>query len=513
MSADLLANPLREGLPREKAVSPCVCVIFGGTGDLAHKKLLPALYRLYLSRLLPRSFSIVAYASADLTDERYREQVRNSMREARPPLPVEGNRWDGFSGLLHYVRRTGQQTESMRALKSRLDHVNVLAGAHGNYLFYFAMPPVAFAETAHGLAGVGLAHGEPGSGWRRLVTEKPFGTDLASARELNHKLQSIFREEQIYRIDHYLGKETVQNILAFRFANEFVEPLLGNQHVDHVQITVAESIGVEQRGSFYDATGALRDVVQNHVLQVMSLVCMEPPSSLDPEAVRDEKTKLLNAVRVPAASDAGLWSVRGQYSHGAVIGENVPAYRDEADVASDSTTETYVGLKLVLDNWRWEGVPIYLRTGKRLAKRVTEVAIRLKDVPRALFRAEHVGEIRPNVIALTIQPDEGIAVRFQAKEPGLSTRLKPVKMEFRYGSGFGAGAPEAYERLLLDALLGDPSLYARADFVEAAWRICDPIIEGWRAGVAPLCFYAPGSWGPSEADDFIGRDGRRWRRL
>ncbi len=513
MSIDLQTNPLREGLPREKAVGPCVFVIFGGTGDLAHRKLLPALYHLYLSRLLPRNFAVVCYASTEFTDEQYRESVLESMRSAKPPVPVEGPSWEGFQGLLRYVSRSRGDGQSLKKLKERLNKVNAEVGGGGNYLFYLAIPPQAFADTAVGLSEIGLAQDPRGEGWRRLVVEKPFGTDLDSARELNAKLQSIFREDQIYRIDHYLGKETVQNILVFRFANEFVEPLLSSQYVDHIQITVAESIGVEQRGAFYDATGALRDIVQNHMMQVMALVCMEPPSSLDPEAVRDERTKVLRSVRLVGPEQVGEMAVRGQYTSGMLMGKHVPAYREERDVPPDSMTETYAALKLFVDNWRWDGVPIYLRTGKRLAKRVTEVAIRLKNVPRVLFGEEHSGGIRPNIIALTIQPDDGISLRFQAREPGLSRHLRPVRMDFRYSTAFGSTAPDAYERLILDALLGDPSLYARADMVELAWQVCDPILQTWQAGEAPLYFYTPGSWGPKEADDLIARGGRKWRRL
>ena len=513
MSIDLQTNPLRAGLPREKAVTPCVCVIFGGTGDLAHRKLLPALYRLYLARLLPRNFAILSQASSDMSDHQYRESVRESMRRVSPAVPTEGARWDGFASLLHYTRRSADSARSFSALKQRLEQVDAAAGAEGNYLFYLAVPPSAFAGTARGLEEVGLAHDPNGASWRRLLLEKPFGTDLTSARALNRELQSIFREDQIYRIDHYLGKETVQNILVFRWANEFVDPLLNSQNVDHIQITVAESIGVEKRGAFYDATGAFRDIVQNHMLQVASLVCMEPPSSLDPEVVRDEKTRFLRAVHPIRPEDLGAISVRGQYLAGKVLGQTVSAYRNEPDVPPDSQTETYAALKLEVDNRRWGGVPIYLRTGKRLAKRVSEVGIVLKSVPRILFGELHSGELQPSVIALEIQPDDGIAVRFHAKEPGLSTQLRPVRMEFRYGSAFGTSAPDAYERLILDALLGDPSLYARADFVEEAWRICDPIMEGWRAGSPPLSFYTPGSWGPSQADEMIKRDGRKWRRL
>lgn len=507
-------NPLRRGLPREKAVMPCVFVIFGGTGDLAHRKLLPALYHLYRGGLLPRKFAILSYASGDLTDDQYRESIRESIQNFAPSMSAEGSKWEGFAQLLHHCRRTSDVAESMQRLKKRLAEIDSSVRAEGNYLFYLAVPPSAFAATAKGLHDVGLAQDPEGSAWRRLVIEKPFGTDLQSARNLNRELQSIFREEQIYRIDHYLGKETVQNILVFRFANEFVEPLLNSTYVDHIQITVAENIGVEQRGKFYDVTGALRDMVQNHLLQVTALVCMEPPPSLDPEAVRDEKTKLLRSIRRIQPEDVTEVTVRGQYAPGVFLGERVKGYREEDDVAPDSDVETYVALKLNIDNRRWHGVPIYLRTGKRLAKRVSEVAVRLRNVPQMLFDDAQASEIQPNVISLQIQPDEGISVRFQAKVPGLTlNNIRPVRMDFKYGAAFAPSAPEAYERLLLDAMLGDTSLYARDDFVEAAWELVDPIIEGWQLTKMPAHSYLPGSWGPKEADNMMARDGRRWRRL
>ncbi len=507
---DYPPNPLRKGLPREKAVMPCVFVIFGGTGDLAHRKLLPSLYHLYRSGLLPRKFAILSYASGDLTDDQYRESIKEAIRSFLPSMSAEDSKWEGFARLLYHCRRTADFAESMLRLKKRLIEIDTIVGAEGNYLFYLAVPPSAFAATARGLHDVGLAQDREGRSWRRLVLEKPFGTDLQSARNLNKELQSIFREEQIYRIDHYLGKETVQNILVFRFANEFVEPLMNSNYVDHIQITVAESIGVEQRGKFYDKTGALRDMVQNHLFQVTSLVCMELPSSLDPEAVREEKTKLLRSIKRIRPEDVTTVTVRGQYAPGVFLGEYVKGYREEDDVAPNSDVETYVALKLNIDNRRWHGVPIYLRTGKRLAKRVSEVAISLRNVPHTL---SDDFEIQPNVISLQIQPDEGISVRFQAKVPGLTLNIRPVRMDFKYGAAFASSVPEAYERLLLDAMLGDASLYARDDFVEAAWELVDPIIEGWQLTKMPAHSYLPGSWGPKESDDIMARDGRRWRRL
>jgi len=511
MSISLETNPLRVGLARERVADPCVFVIFGGTGDLAHRKLIPALYHLYLGGMLPRACAIVSYASSDMSDEQYRDWVRGALSEASPKVPTEGRAWEAFREKLHYVRRAGDTLPSLQGLRKRLDKINSLIGAGGNYLFYLAIPPASFSESAEGLQEAGLSSDD--TGWRRLVIEKPFGTDLASARALNSHLLRLFAEDQIYRIDHYLGKETVQNILVYRFANQVSEPLLNADHVDHIQITVAETLGVEKRGAFYDSTGALRDIIQNHALQVMALVMMEPPSSLNAEAVRDEKTKLLESVRCITPDDAGEMAVRGQYGSGRILGEKVAAYLEEPDVAANSITETYVALKLLVDNPRWSSVPVYVRTGKRMAKRVTEVGIVLKDPTPALFAQDSGGSVHPNVMALNIQPDEGIAVSFEAKVPGVTDRLQPVRMDFRYGSAFGTTAPDAYERLILDAMLGDQSLFSRSDTLAASWEICGPILEGWRHSELPVHTYAPGGWGPKAADDMIARDGRRWRRL
>lgn len=513
MSLQLDVNPLREGLTRERVVDPCIFVIFGGTGDLAHKKLLPALYHLHRADLLPRGFGIVAYASGQLTDEQYRDSIRDAIAKESSYLPTQGKPWDDFAACMHYVSRSGDGRAALPNLRDRLSEINAQISAEGNYLFYLAIPPGAFMDTAEGLGAVGLAKDDSGRGWRRLVVEKPFGTDLESARELNQALLRAFSEDQIYRIDHYLGKETVQNILVFRFANEFVEPLLNSKYVDSVQITVAESIGIESRGAFYDRTGALRDVVQNHILQILSLVCMEPPVSLDADAVRGEKMKVFASIRRMEPRDVDELTIRGQYAGGMLLGENAPAYREEADVAPDSTMETFIAAKFFVDNWRWEGVPFYVRTGKRLAKRVTEISIHLKAIPRVLFGEAHREEIAQNVIALNIQPDEGISILFEAKVPGLEYRIRPVKMDFKYGAAFGESAPDAYERLLLDAMLGDASLFSRDDALEATWEVVQPILDGWRTRQTPVYSYLPGSWGPRESGDFLKREGRRWRRL
>jgi len=513
MSIKLDTNPLRKGLQTERIVDPCVFVIFGATGDLAHRKLLPALFYLYLDGLLPRGFAIIGFASSELTDDEFRQSAKLSIAKAVTHVNLEGRLWHDFAEMLHYVHRTDDTSKSMQMLKSRIDDLDSSIGLGGNCLFYLSIPPFVFGDSAIAIRDAGLQKDEKGNGWRRIVVEKPFGSDLESARELNKILQSIFDEKQIYRIDHYLGKETVQNILVFRFVNQFVEPLLNAKFVDNIQITVAETIGVEKRGGYYDNAGALRDIVQNHMLQLLSLICMEPPRSLDPEDVRDEKIKLLRSIRPIYMARVNEVALRGQYHAGILMGERVPGYREEEHVRPDSQTETFVALKLKIDNWRWDGITAYLRTGKRLAKRGSEIAIQLKCAPRIFFGEEHRDEVEPNLIVINIQPDEGISIRFDAKVPGLSYHIQPVKMDFKYGSAFGASAPEAYERLLLDAMLGDPSLFARSDATEAAWMICDPIIQGWHALNSPLYFYAPGSWGPKEAMEFIARDGRSWRRL
>lgn len=513
MTINLETNPLRLGLARETVVDPCIMVILGGTGDLAHRKLLPALYHLQLGGFLPRDFAIIGFASSDTSEAQYRQSIQDWIKKISPHLAVGGHAWEEFSSRIHYCRRTGDMLASIRKLKQDIDEINSKVNAEGNCLFYLAIPPFLFAEYAQMLGQVGLSHDENGNGWRRIVVEKPFGEDLASAKKLNQALVEYFSEDQIYRIDHYLGKETVQNIQVFRFANNLIEPILNSNYVDHIQITVAEEIGVEGRGGYYDSAGALRDMVQNHLLQIVSLLCMDAPSSLDPKPVRDEKAKVINSVRRFDPEDVGLYAVRGQYVEGKLIGRDVPGYLQEENVSPESVTETYVALKLLIDNDRWRDTPVYLRTGKRLAKRVTEVSIHLKLPPHNLFEKNGGDHLTPNVIAIEIQPNEGIAVRFEAKIPGLSFDLQSVHMDFRYGSAFGASVPEAYERLLLDALLGDQSLFPRADWVETAWAIVDPVMECWQRFEAPLYHYVPGSWGPMEAIDFIAHDGRQWRRL
>lgn len=512
MSLNLDVNPLRVGLSRQKVVEPCVAVIFGGTGDLSYRKLMPALYHLYLDGHLPRRFAIMAYASPGISVDEYREDIKRAVAESGPNVPLDDDIWRGFSANVYYTRRSDDLMQSLRQLKDNLAEVDIKTDTGGNYLFFLSVPPFVVADYTAGLKAMGLAD-EPDGSWRRVVVEKPFGQDLASAHALNEALRNAFREDQIYRIDHYLGKETVQNILAFRFANSFVEPILNGEHVDHIQITVAETVGLEGRAGYYEGSGALRDMVQNHILQILSLVCMDRPRSLNAEDVRDEKVKLLRSIRRICPSDVCKMTVRAQYGSGSVLGKSVTGYIDEENVSADSQTETFVAVKLHLDNHRWLGVPVYIRTGKRLAKKVSEVAVQLRKPAGSLFEDGNGSEIEPNVISLNIQPDEGISVRFQAKTPGLDYRIRPVRMDFRYGLAFGSTPPEAYERLILDALLGDPSLFARADGTEASWEICDSILKGWSEYSVPMHTYAPGSWGPRAAMEMMEHDDRKWRRL
>jgi glucose-6-phosphate 1-dehydrogenase len=512
MPAEAPANPLRAGLRRERAAEPSSLVIFGASGDLTRRKLVPALYNLHLDRLLPGSFAVVGVARTPLSDEAFAESLRqgivaHSRRALEPELWIELGRrisyvssrdGDGYPGLAEHLERLDR------------DH-----GTGGNRLFYLATPPSAFVPIVRGLGGAGLNRPGPGGQWSRLILEKPIGTDLASARELNCVVNSVFDESRVFRIDHYLGKETVQNLLVFRFGNAIFEPLWNQKYVDHVQITVAESIGVEGRGRYYEEAGTTRDVVQNHMFQLLTLIGMEPPASLDPDAIRDEKVKVLACLRPVAPERVDEDTVRAQYASGVVDGLRVIGYREEPGVSPDSRTETYVALRVFIDNWRWAGVPFYLRAGKRLAKRVTELAMQFRDVPHRLFRQELADRPEPNMLAIRIQPDEGTALRFASKVPGPNPWIQPVTMEFRYGTSFGQPPPEAYERLLIDALVGDSTLFIRRDEVEASWEYVDRLQEAWHGGAsqAPLPEYAAGTWGPAQADRLLGRDGRAWRRL
>jgi glucose-6-phosphate 1-dehydrogenase len=506
-----LENPLRAGSRLARTPEPAALVLFGASGDLTRRKLLPALYSLLHAGLLPAGLCIVGVARRPLDDAAFRQAMREAIDEFSRLRPVAPSTWAALEPRLFYHRCDFGDRNGYRSLARRLESLDSEFGLRGNRLYYLATPPDNFPTIAENLAAAGLAHDEQAPGFRRIVLEKPFGHDHASALELDSTLQRYFTERETFRIDHYLGKETVQNILVLRFANGILEPLWNQKYVDHVQITVAEDIGIEGRAGYFESAGILRDIVQNHVLQLLALTAMEAPVAWEADAVRDEKNKVLHAVRPLSIEDAARQVVRGQYADGWSRGERVHGYRSEDKVAPDSTTETYVALELRIENWRWAGVPFYLRAGKRLAKRVTEIGIQFKPVPHLLFDADHPPQ--PNALVVRIQPDEGITLRFVSKLPGPEIDLRSVGMDFRYGSSFGAEPPEAYERLLLDALLGDASLYIRRDTLLRAWELVDPVEQAWsRAGATGLATYEAGSWGPAEADALLARSGREWRR-
>jgi len=506
-------NPLRAGLRIERVPDPNVVVLFGATGDLAHRKVVPALFHLWVGNLLPERFALVCFGRRPFSDQEIRTSLRTSLDKHARITPVDEERWAAFAARITYHQGGFDEPEAYASLSTKLTAIDAESGTDGNRLYYLATPASSFPEIVRGLGAAGLDHEKADGGWRRIVIEKPFGRDLETAVKLNREVGKVFRESQVYRIDHYLGKETVRNILIFRFGNLIFEPIWHRRYIDHVQITVAESIGVEGRGAFYEETGALRDILQNHLLQLLTLVAMEPPANLEADALRDEKVKVLRAIRPIPVEKVDQSVVRGQYGPGWVGATETSAYRSEPAVNPASETETFVAARLEIDDWRWAGVPFYLRAGKRLPKRATEIAIQFKDVPQRLFPT--VGdEPEPNLLVIRIQPDEGIQLRFAAKVPGLGIDVRPVNMDFAYGSAFTVESPDAYETLILDALLGDASLFTRADEAEAAWRIVDPIIDAWVAGAEPeMPNYTSGTWGPEAADELLTREGRRWRRL
>jgi glucose-6-phosphate 1-dehydrogenase len=505
-------NVLRQGLRLERVPDPSCIVLFGATGDLAHRKVIPALYQLWRTNLLPHEFMLVAVGRRPYDDETFRTEIRAALEKRSRVLPLDEDAWHTFSERIVYQRLDFDDPAGYDPLGARLDALDAEHGTRGNRLFYLATQPAQFTEIVSQLGRVGLDHEIQNGGWRRIVIEKPFGHDLESAKRLNREVGKVFREAQVYRIDHYLGKETVRNLLVFRFGNGIFEPLWNRRYVDHVQITVAESIGIESRGAFYEQTGASRDVLQNHLLQLVSLVAMEPPATFEANALRDEKVKVLRAIRI-APADVATNVVRGQYGPGWVAATQVPGYRQERDVDPESETETFVAARFMIDDWRWSGVPFYVRTGKRLPKHATEIAIQYREVPHRLFKDEGV-EPDANLLAIRIQPDEGIMLRFGAKVPGLGLDVRSVTMDFTYGSAFSVDSPDAYETLILDVLQGDASLFTRADEVEEAWGIVDPIIDAWATSdSSDVPSYDAGTWGPAAADGLLARDGRRWRRF
>ncbi len=492
---------------------PFALVIFGASGDLTKRKLVPALWGLFQGRVLPEPFVIIGVARSEMSHEAFRERMREAVAEFARVQPPASHVWNRFASSLYYCAGSPADPVLYERLGALLKELEKDTDTGGNRLFYCATPPSLYPQIVTRLGTSGLHR--QSAGWSRIIIEKPFGRDLASARELNRIVSAVFREDQVYRIDHYLGKETVQNILVFRFANGIFEPLWNRNHVNHVQITVAESLGVEARGAYYEEAGALRDMIQNHILQLLCLVAMEPPVTFDASPVRDEKTKVLRAIRPIHPDQVDQVAVRGQYGPGFLDGQRVPGYRSEPAVSPDSRTETFAALRLHVDNFRWAGVPFYLRTGKRLPKRASEIAIQFWGTPHLLFRRTNPSDrIEPNLLVLRIQPDEGMALTFGAKLPGPEINIRSVTMDFRYGASFGGEPPEAYERLLLDALRGDATLYARGDWVDVAWEMLTPVLEAWGEGLAPkFPNYEAGTWGPPEADAFIEREGRQWRRL
>jgi glucose-6-phosphate 1-dehydrogenase len=503
-------NPQTDAYYCEVPSQPCAIVLFGASGDLAQRKLLPALWDLAFHACLAPRFRLVGFARTKMDDEEFRRKTDEALSKAEAPGSGDKRRND-FLAHLHYFAGNYDDPEAFRGLAKRLDELDSEGQLGGNRLFYLATPPEIYTEIIEQLGKAGLAHPKSDKSWTRVIIEKPFGRDQASARALNEKVLSVFDESQVYRIDHYLGKETVQNLLVFRFGNGIFEPLWNRNYVDHVQITAAESLGVERRAAFYESAGALRDMIQSHVLQLTSLVAMEAPANFDATSVRNEKIKVLQSIR-PFTPES-IWKniVRGQYGPGQVDGKSVPGYRQEPGVKPDSATETFVAMRILVDNWRWSGVPFYLRTGKRLKKAETEIVIQFKAAPHKVFRGEST---EMNCIVLNIQPDEGISLCFGAKAPGGQMHISPVTMDFQYRATFGGVSRDAYSTLINDCIRGDATLFDRADSVEAAWALVDPILDAWQsASPPPFPNYPAGSEGPRAADDLTSSEGRRWRPL
>ena len=497
------ANPLAEGLRLQRRAEPCAMVVFGASGDLTQRKIFPALYALAVRRLLPEQFGVVGVARTQQTTEDWAAAMQQAVQEhARDEYDDEV--WGQVAEGLRYVATDFADDEGQNAVVAALNELDEARGTNGNRLYYLAVPPAAFATIVNELG----ERRSGGRGWTRLIVEKPFGRDRESARGLNELLLRQFSEDEVFRIDHYLGKETVQNMLALRFANGIFEPIWNRQFIDHVQITVAESLGVEGRAAFYESAGAIRDIFQNHLLQLVALTAMEPPIDFTADSVRNEKVKVLRSLHTPGPKSV----VRGQYGRGFIEGEEVPGYREEDGIAADSNTETFVAAKLYVDNWRWADTPFYVRAGKRLARRETTIAIQFQRAPHPPF-AEIAGDgLRPNVLLIHVQPNEGVSLAIGAKVPGQGISIRTVHMDFLYGGAFRIGLPEAYERLILDAMLGDATLFTRADEVDEQWSLVDTIVSAWKRDRPAFPNYEAGTWGPRSADDLLHRDGRSWRR-